>query len=107
MVTVTSYAVRENSEGEKFIALILNGGVEAVKSQQTGKFYITSRKCSIPSTLSEDHAKALIGTQMPGTIQRVPCEPYEFITDSGDNIELDFSYEYSDEAESIVESIVA
>lgn len=106
MVIVTDYALRENNLGEKFIALILNGGVETVKSRTTGRFYVTSRKCSIPSTLSEDHAKSIVGTKLPGSIDRVPCEPYSFITDSGEEIEIDFTYQYTDETESIVETVL-
>lgn len=44
MVTVSDYAIRQNAAGENFVALILTGHLELVKSQTTGNFYATSKK---------------------------------------------------------------
>jgi hypothetical protein len=96
MITIIDVAERKNSAGETFTALILAGSVEMIKSM-TGRFYATTRKASVPSTLSLAHAKSLIGTKMPGSIIKVPCEPYVYTTKSGDQITLDFSYSYSEQ----------
>jgi hypothetical protein len=95
---------RKNSNGEVFTAFILSGGVEMVKSQK-GKFYATTRKASVPSTLSIIHAKSMIGQKMPGSIVRKVCDPYMYKTQSGEEIELDFTYEYSEQGSSIEESL--
>jgi len=42
MVKITDYSKRVNSDGEEFFALILQGDLELVKSQQTGRYYATS-----------------------------------------------------------------
>ena len=79
MVTVSSYSVRTRKDGTTFIALELSGGVELVQSNNSGKFYATVRKTSIPSTFNETIAKGLIGSQMPGSIVRVQVDPYQFV----------------------------
>jgi hypothetical protein len=48
MITVTGYSERTRRDGTTFIALELSGGVELVQSQNSGKFYATVRKTSIP-----------------------------------------------------------
>jgi hypothetical protein len=69
-----------------------------VKSQQTDKFYVTAKKATIPSTFDEVTCKALIGTELPGTIEKMKCDPYEYtIKDTGEVIQLDYRYEYSEE----------
>ena len=50
MVTVVDFAKRIASDGREFIALILQGGLCLVQSKNTGNFYATVKKCSIPST---------------------------------------------------------
>lgn len=104
MITIIDAVERKNSNEETFTALILSGDVEMVKSKQ-GKFYATTRKASVPSTLSLDLARKMIGQRMPGQIIRKPCEPYMYTTQSGEEIELDFTYEYTDEAANLAETI--
>ena len=95
MVTVASYAVRETKDGRSFICLDLQGGLEIVQSQQTGKFYATTKRCSLPCTFKEDTAKLLVGTQMKGEIVKRETEPYEFTNKStGETMMLDYTYEY-------------
>ena len=96
MVTVTNYHLRESKEKKSFVTLELQGDIELVQSMQTGKFYATTRKCSIVSTFDEATAKNLIGKQLEGSIQRVECEPYDYtIADTGEVIQLMHRYEYS------------
>ena len=98
MVTVTNYFERTRKDGSKFIALELSGGVELVQSNNSGKFYATLRKTSVPSTFDETIAKGLIGTQMKGDVVRVQVEPYEF-TDkrTGEVLTLQHSFSYQPE----------
>lgn len=93
-VKIIDYKLRESLEGKSFFALVLQGGVEIVKSA-SGNSYATVKTVSIPSTFDEATCKALIGMEMPGTIQKVNCEPYEYtIQETGEVILLSHRHEY-------------
>lgn len=95
MVQVVDYRVRLNKKGESFISLSLQGDLVMVQSLETGRFYATAKKCSITSTFDEETAKTLIGRQIPGSIQRVESDPYEYTIEStGEVITLTHRYEY-------------
>ena len=95
MVTVSGYKVRQNKDGDEFIALELTGSVELIQSTQTGKYYATVRKVSMPSTLDETVAKLSVGQQMQGDIVRVPCDSYTYtVKRTGEKISLAYSYAY-------------
>lgn len=79
MVTIIDYKTFEKEDGEKFHSLIVQGGLEAVKSKETGQTYFTAKTARVPSTLDEITCKGLIGTEIPGTIKKVEVEPYEII----------------------------
>lgn len=96
MVKVIEVKQSQNTTGKSFISLKIQGGIEAVQSQQTGKLYLTALTCYIATTFDEATAKSLIGTQLPGTVQRVESEPYEYtIKETGEVVTLSHSYEYS------------
>lgn len=111
MVTVVSYATRENLDGEEYIVLVLQGELEMIQSKETGRFYATARKATITSTFDERTAGALVGTQIPGKIIKVSCEPYEWVVpESGELVTLEYRYEYipeGTESKVIKPSIVA
>lgn len=96
MVIVSDYIEKVSSTtGDLFVLLELSGGIELVQSQNTGKFYATSRKCRIPSTFSADVAKLMVGQQIDGDVVRVETEPYEYINKvTGEMIVLAHSYAY-------------
>lgn len=98
MVTIIDYKKRVSKEGEEFNALIVQGGLEMVKSQETGRFYATAKKCSITSTFTDEVCQDMIGTKIPGKVKKVYCEPYNFnIPDSDEIIELNYRWEYQPE----------
>jgi hypothetical protein len=98
MVKIIDAKLSENSEGKKFVSLKLQGGAEAVQSQQTGKFYLTAKTCNIPSTFSLDVALGLIGSQISGKITRVNVDPYQYtIKETGEIITLAHSYQFMPE----------
>lgn len=100
MVKITGYAVRINKENEEFIALLLQGDLVLVQSQETGRFYATAKSCSITSTFTEEQAKELVGREIPGRIEKVATEPYEYtIEETGEVITLSHRYEYLPEGE--------
>ena len=95
MVRVTNVHTRTNKQGESFIALELTGSLELIQSTSSGKFFATARRCSIPSTFTEDVAKLMIGSTVDGEIVRVPCNSYEYkVQRTGETISLAYSYAY-------------
>lgn len=98
MVTVIDFETRMNADGKPYVALIIQGDVEMVLSKETGKYYATARKASISSTFDASTAKALIGRQMPGTITKEPCTPYDYTNpNTGEVVQLNFRYVYKPE----------
>lgn len=94
MVTVANYHLRDGEKG-KYISLELNGDIEMVQSQKTGRFYATVRRCFIFSTFDERTAKMMVGKQMAGSIVRVPSEPYDYVVpETAEVIKLAYKYDY-------------
>ena len=94
MVRIINAHVRESEKG-KFVSLELQGSLEMVQSQNTGRFYATARRCFISSTFDEATAKAFIGSEMPGEIVRVQADPYDYtVPETGEVISLAHTYTY-------------
>jgi hypothetical protein len=104
MVTIIDVAERKNAKEEKFISLILSSGVEMIKSK-AGKFYASTKKASVPCTLTLQAAKAMIGQKMTGNIIKKPSESYSYTSKTGEVVDIDFTYEYTDEAKDFAESV--
>ena len=101
MVRIVNYQKRTTEEGKEFFTLELQGGVEIVKSQETGKNYMTARKASMSCTFDELTCQSLIGTELPGSVKKVECEAYEYtIKDTGEVITLNHRFEYLEENDS-------
>jgi hypothetical protein len=106
MVTIVDYAARTRSDGSVFFVLILQGGIELVKSKQTDRFYATVKKASIPSTFDETTCKASIGQQFPGSIQKQSCDPYNFtVQETGEMLELSYRWTYLPDGATLEEAI--
>jgi hypothetical protein len=102
MLKIIDYRERQNSNGETFFALILQGGLEFVRSKETGFYYATSPKASMPCTFDEEACKDLIGKEVPGHLEKFSCEPYEVVDqESGEIREMDFRWTYLREGESV------
>jgi len=98
MLTVTSYQKRTSKEGREYLTLELQGGLEMIQSQVTGRFYATIRKSSVTTTFDEGVAKMLVGTQIPGKIVRTECDPYEYtIQNTGEVVTLTHRWSYQPE----------
>ncbi|ESU23798.1 hypothetical protein FEDK69T_12090 [Flavobacterium enshiense DK69] len=106
MVRIVNYQQRQAEDGRTFFLLELQGGIEMVKSQETGKFYVTARKAVIPSTFDEVTCKALIGTELPGAVEKVECEPYDYtIRDTGEVITISHRFEYVEQEKAITHRV--
>ena len=100
MVTIVDFVPRQNSGGEIFHVLILEGDLEMVRSTETGKFYATAQRASVTSTFSEAVCQKLIGKELDGKISKVKCDPYEYtIPETEEVITLNHRFEYLTEDE--------
>ena len=98
MVKVKDAILRDGNEGKSFVSLELTGDLELVQSQNTGRFYATTKHCFVSSTLDLETAKSFIGQTLPGKIVRVVCQPYEYaLPESGQLVMLGYRYEYQPE----------
>ncbi|MFD0762720.1 hypothetical protein ACFQZW_11565 [Lutibacter aestuarii] len=103
MVKIVDYKTYQKEDGTEFHALVLQSGVEAVKSRETGRTYLTARSARIACTFDEETCASLKGTELPGSIKKVQVESYEYaVPTTGEIITLSHRYEYVDEQESIV-----
>jgi len=106
MVRIIDYKERKNSANESFFALILQGGIEMVKSSETGNYYATAKKTSITSTFDEQTCKSLIGQEIQGSIQKHKCEPYEFVVpETGEVVSRDYRWVFAKEGETVEEVV--
>ena len=107
MVTIVDYAVRQAKEdGREFIVLVLQGGLSLVQSKNTGNFYATVKQTSIPSTFDEATAKGFIGEKLPGSVQCMSCDAYEWVNkDTGEVLELSHRWVYVPEGATLEEAV--
>ena len=99
MVTIVDFKTRKNANGGEFNVLIISGGIEPVKSE-SGQIYFTSRKTSVACNFTDEMCKDLIGTKFPGSIEKVPCEPYSYtIPTTNQTVTLDYKWDYVDSVE--------
>ena len=107
MVTIIDFKKRKSADGKEFAVLILQGEIETVRSKTTNRPYITARKTSIPTTLDEVFAKNMMGKELPGTIEKIECETYEFVNpETGKKLKLDYTYQYNESPATVTEEIV-
>lgn len=81
MVRIINYKKRTAKDGKEFFALELSGGIEMVKSKSTGMYYATAKKTTITSSFDEETCKSLVGTEIPGYIAKVECDPYTLVNE--------------------------
>jgi hypothetical protein len=106
MVIVKDFAVRQAKDGREFVALILQGGLSLIQSKKTGNYYATVKQCSIPSTFDEETAKSFIGEKLPGSVQRMSCETYEWTNrETGEVMELSHRWVYVPEGATLEEAV--
>jgi hypothetical protein len=95
MVTIIGIEEKFTPKAD-FKVLVLQGKVQVAISVTTGRPYLTARKTTLPFTFSEEFAQTLIGTQLPGDIERMECEEYEFqIPGQKKKLKLTHRYQYN------------
>ena len=98
MVTITDYKHCVSQEGKEFFAITLQSEPSIAQSKD-GNFYLTANKASIPTSFNEKMCQALIGKELAGSVQKVPCEAYEFQRETGETVLLNHRYQYSPKEE--------
>ena len=97
MITIIGIKDCITADGRNFTALILQSDIKFVQSEN-GNYYITAYKASVSTSLDEFVCKTLLGKQLQGDIQKVLCEPYEFVNkETGETTMLDWKYQYTPE----------
>lgn len=100
MVRIIGYKEREKEDGSPFFILELQGGIEMIRSAETGQFYATAKKANITSTFDESTCKALIGTEMSGVIVKKEVEPYTYVVkETGEELLLNHKWVFIPESE--------
>lgn len=95
MVSVSSYEVKQNEKGEIFCTLILQGGIELVKSKTTNQYYATVRRTTMLTTFDEQTCLSMVGEKIPGRIGKVECEEYDYTNNqTGEIIKMKHRWEY-------------
>src|SRR5688500_17828490 len=106
MVRVIEYKLRFNSEGKPFLSLILQGGIEIVRSAN-GNIYATAKKASLATTFDEATCKSLVGSELPGQIQKEECEPYQYtVEDTGEVLMLSHRYVYVEQEQPVKQDFI-
>ncbi|OCW73547.1 hypothetical protein A4G24_16225 [Elizabethkingia anophelis] len=95
MVRIIGYTTRQKEDGSLFNVLQVQGGIEMIKSKETGQFYATAKRASVTCTFDEETCKSIIGTGMSGRIVKIETEPYTYvIKETGEEITLHHKYTY-------------
>ncbi len=106
MVTISGYAERESKEGKKFYSLTVQGGMEMVLSEESGRYYATAKQASVTSTFDEKTCQGLVGTKLPGKISKVVCDPFEYtVQETGEVITLRHRWAYNPNEASLEEVV--
>ena len=95
MVQIVAFQKKENSRTkESYSVLVLQGDPEVLISKSSGRPYISAKKTTIPCALEENQAQALIGKELPGSIERVSCAPFEVKLATGKKVKVSSVFQY-------------
>ena len=96
MVQVLDVVERTSSTGNTFRVVIVGSDAQVVFSKD-GKPRVDAVKSGIPSNLPIEALQALIGSELPGKIEKQECEPYTFTGSDGEEVTLDYRWQYAAE----------
>lgn len=95
MVQIIAFEKKENSRTKQnFSVLVLQGEPEVLISKSSGRPYISARKTTIPCALEENQALLLVGKELPGSIERVSCTPFEVKLATGKKVKITSAFQY-------------
>ena len=106
MVKIIDFVKKQNKDEEDYFLLVIRGGLQLVRSQETGRYYATMKQVNLPTTFDEAPCKSLIGEQIPGSIVKVEVEPYEYaLPETGEIITLSHRWEYVKDSDKLAEIV--
>jgi hypothetical protein len=94
MVQIIGFEKKQSKTKESYSVLILQGEPEIMISKTSGRPYVSARKTTIPCALEENQAQALIGKELPGSIERVSCTPFEVKLATGKKVKISSVFQY-------------
>jgi hypothetical protein len=94
MVQIIGFEKKLSKNKESYAVLILQGEPEVLISKTSGRPYISARKTTIPCALEENQAQALLGKELPGSIERVSCTPFEVKLATGKRVKISTAYQF-------------
>ncbi|WP_407531949.1 hypothetical protein [Elizabethkingia meningoseptica] len=95
MVRIIGYTTRQKDDGTLFNVLQVQGGIEMIKSKETGQFYATVKRASVTCTFDEETCRSIVGTEMSGRIVKIETESYAYvIKETGEEVTLHHRYTY-------------
>jgi hypothetical protein len=95
MVQIIGFEKKKNEKTKaSYSILILAGDPEVMISKTSGRPYISARKTTIPCALEENQAQALIGKELPGSIERVSVTPFQLTLASGKKVKISSAFQY-------------
>ena len=107
MVLITGYQKKQVGEKDFFLLELQGEDIEIIISQTTGMPYATTRKTLLSTTFNEAMCANLVGKQLPGTINKVEVEPYQFVVkETGEEMTLNYKYVYTTSEKQTAEEAV-
>src|SRR5664280_2667555 len=94
MVQIIGFEKKQSKSKESYAVLILAGEPEIMISKTSGRPYISARKTTIPCALEENQALLLVGKELPGSIERVSCTPFEVKLATGKKVKITSAFQY-------------
>jgi hypothetical protein len=94
MVQIIGFEKKQSKSKESYAVLILQGEPEVLISKTSGRPYISARKTTIPCALEDNQAQALIGKELPGSIERVSCAPFQLTLATGKKVKISSAYQF-------------
>jgi hypothetical protein len=94
MVQIIGFEKKQSKTKESYAVLILQGEPEIMISKSSGRPYVSARKTTIPCALEENQARALLGKELPGTIERVSVTPFQLTLASGKKVKISSAFQY-------------
>jgi len=94
MVQIIGFEKKQSKSKESYAVLILQGEPEVLISKTSGRPYISARKTTIPCALEDKQAQALIGKELPGSIERVSVTPFQLTLASGKKVKISSAFQY-------------
>jgi hypothetical protein len=97
MVKIIDAQTRVNAKSKaEYNVIVLMGDAQVMSSKSSGKFYLTTKRVVLPTTLDKNQAKELIGTTLPGVIEKVDCPEYEIkMPNSNKKVKITHTFQYS------------